>query len=42
MKKGQMTIAELLRKNKEELLLDKVKIEKIEMRLDEKLVNNSK
>lgn len=40
MKKGQVTIEELVKRNKEELLKDKVKIEKIELRLEEKYMKN--
>ncbi|MGD6803686.1 FbpB family small basic protein [Rossellomorea vietnamensis] len=40
MKKGQLTIDELVKINKEELLKDKVKIEKIELRLEEKYMKN--
>lgn len=42
MKKGKLTIAELVKRNKEELLKDKRKIEKIEMRIEEKYLKNSK
>ncbi|WP_409253932.1 FbpB family small basic protein [Bacillus sp. SCS-153A] len=42
MKKGQMSIAELVKKNKEELLKDKAKIDKIEMRIEEKYLKYSK
>lgn len=42
MKKGQLTIAELVKRNKEELLKDKRIIEKIEMRIEEKYLKNSK
>ncbi|MGF2615876.1 FbpB family small basic protein [Rossellomorea vietnamensis] len=40
MKKGQQTIEELVKRNKEELLKDKVKIEKIELRIEEKYMKN--
>jgi hypothetical protein len=36
MKKGRLTLARLIAKNKEELLNDKTQVEKIEKRLDEK------
>ncbi|EDL65875.1 FbpB family small basic protein [Bacillus sp. SG-1] len=42
MNKGKLTIAELVKRNKEELLKDKRKMEKIEMRIEEKYLKNSK
>jgi uncharacterized protein YktB (UPF0637 family) len=42
MKKGQLSIAELVKRNKEELLKDKKLIEKIEERMEEKYMNYSK
>jgi uncharacterized protein YktB (UPF0637 family) len=42
MKKGQLTIAELVKRNKEELLKDKQLIEKIEKRMEEKYLRHSK
>jgi uncharacterized protein YktB (UPF0637 family) len=42
MKKGQLSIAELVKRNKEELLKDKKMIEKIEERMEEKYMNYSK
>jgi hypothetical protein len=40
MKKARLTFHELMKKNKEELLKDKVLIEKIEKRVEEKIVSN--
>jgi hypothetical protein len=37
MRKPKVNLNELLKKNKEELLKDKVQIEKIERRVDEKI-----
>lgn len=42
MKKRQVRFAELVKKNKEELLNDQQMIEKIEKRLDEKYGNPKK
>lgn len=42
MKKRQIRFAELVKKNKEELLNDQQMIEKIEKRLDEKYGNPKK
>ncbi|WP_421384889.1 FbpB family small basic protein [Bacillus salacetis] len=42
MKKGQLTISELVKRNKEELLKDKRMLEKIEKRMEEKYLNHSK
>ncbi|MBM7660098.1 hypothetical protein JOC85_000865 [Bacillus mesophilus] len=39
MRKPKININELLKKNKEELLKDKVLIEKIERRVDEKIIS---
>ncbi|MCM3112399.1 FbpB family small basic protein [Lederbergia lenta] len=36
MKKGKVSMSELIKKNKEELLNDKALMEKIEKRMDEK------
>ncbi|MFC6603315.1 FbpB family small basic protein [Ectobacillus funiculus] len=39
MKKVKVSLSELIRKNKEELLKDKNQLERIEKRIDEKYVN---
>lgn len=39
MKKLKVSLSELIRKNKEELLNDKKQLERIEKRIDEKYVN---
>ncbi|MFP3123308.1 MULTISPECIES: FbpB family small basic protein [Bacillaceae] len=39
MKKVKVSLSELIRKNKEELLKDKKQLERIEKRIDEKYVN---
>ena len=39
MKKIKVSLSELIRKNKEELLNDKKQLERIEKRIDEKYVN---
>lgn len=39
MKKAKPNLMDLLKKNKEELLKDKELIEKIERRVDEKIIN---
>lgn len=39
MKKIKVSLSELIRKNKEELLMDKKQLERIEKRIDEKYVN---
>ncbi|WP_223701660.1 FbpB family small basic protein [Sutcliffiella deserti] len=39
MRKTKVNFIELLKKNKEELLKDKVRIEMIEKRVDEKIMN---
>lgn len=38
MSKKKMTFTQLIRKNKEELLKDRIQLEKIEKRIDEKHV----
>lgn len=40
MKKAKLSLAELMKKNKEELLKDKAQIEKIEKRIEEKYLKN--
>jgi len=42
MKKKQLRFNELVKKNKEELLMDQQMMEKIEKRLDEKYVKSKK
>lgn len=42
MKKKQLRFEELVKKNKEELLMDQHMIDKIEKRLDEKYTNPKK
>ncbi len=42
MKKNKRTLADLIIKNKEELLNDKLQIEKIEKRIDEKYTSSNK
>lgn len=39
MKKMKVSLSELIRKNKEELLRDKKQLERIEERIEEKYVN---
>ena len=41
MRKSKVSIQELMKKNKEELLKDKIQLEKIEKRLDEKHISLS-
>lgn len=41
MKKGMLSLVELMKRNKEELLKDKKLLEKIEIRIEEKHVTNS-
>ncbi|MBM6619185.1 FbpB family small basic protein [Bacillus suaedaesalsae] len=41
MRKVKLTLSQLMKKNKEELLHDKLQIEKIEKRVEEKISNNS-
>ncbi|MDF0728137.1 FbpB family small basic protein [Cytobacillus sp. S13-E01] len=41
MKRGKISLSELMKKNKEELLKDKIQLEKIEKRLDEKHISLS-
>lgn len=40
MRKGKLTLSELIKKNKEELLKDKELIDKIEKRVDEKILKS--
>ncbi|MEH7441196.1 FbpB family small basic protein [Heyndrickxia sp. MSNUG] len=42
MKKKQLRFNELVKKNREELLMDQQVLEKIEKRLDEKYANSKK
>lgn len=42
MRKGKVSLSELIKKNKEELLKDKALIEKIEKRVEEKYLNLNK
>lgn len=42
MKKKQLRFNELVKKNREELLMDQQRLEKIEKRLDEKYANSKK
>jgi hypothetical protein len=41
MKKGMLSMKELMKKNKEELLKDKLLLEKIEKRIEEKQILSS-
>jgi hypothetical protein len=41
MKRRKLSLTELMKNNKEELLKDKIQLEKIEKRLDENIVKNS-